>query len=54
MFRTFYSLAYLIEIDRCNVCKLTWFDKEELEMLQCVIENKMTTRLHEFDEWIAS
>jgi heat shock protein HtpX len=54
MFRTFYSLAYLIEIDRCSFCKLTWFDRDELEMLQCVIENKMTTRLHELDEWIAS
>jgi heat shock protein HtpX len=45
MMRTFYSLAYLIEIDRCTYCNLTWFDKDELEMLQCVIENKMTTRL---------
>jgi heat shock protein HtpX len=42
MFRTFYSYAYLIEIDRCNVCLLTWFDADELEMLQCLIENKIT------------
>ena len=41
MFRTFYSYAYLIEIDRCNVCRLTWFDVDELEMLQCLIENKI-------------
>jgi heat shock protein HtpX len=46
MMRTFYSLAYLIEIDRCTYCNLTWFDMDELEMLQCVIENKMTTRLN--------
>jgi heat shock protein HtpX len=39
MFRTFYSYAYLIEIDRCGFCKVTWFDADELEMLQCVIEN---------------
>lgn len=42
MFRTFYSGAYLIEIDRCNVCGLTWFNADELEMLQCLIENKIT------------
>jgi heat shock protein HtpX len=42
MFRTFYSGAYLIEIDRCNVCRLTWFDVDELEMLQCLIENRIT------------
>jgi Zn-finger nucleic acid-binding protein len=41
MMRTFYSLAYLVEIDRCTYCNLTWFDKDELEMLQCIIENKM-------------
>jgi heat shock protein HtpX len=42
MFRTFYSGAYLIEIDRCNICRITWFDIDELEMLQCLIENKIT------------
>ncbi len=42
MFRTFYSGAYLIEIDRCNVCGLTWFDVDELEMLQCLIENRIS------------
>ncbi|MEW6585332.1 MAG: zinc metalloprotease HtpX [Nitrospirota bacterium] len=41
MMRTFYSLAYLVEIDRCTYCNLTWFDRDELEMLQCVIENRM-------------
>jgi heat shock protein HtpX len=45
MLRTFYSLAYLIEIDRCNVCGVTWFDMDELEMLQCIIENKITPML---------
>ncbi|MDQ7787732.1 MAG: zinc metalloprotease HtpX [Thermodesulfovibrionales bacterium] len=45
MMRRFYSLAYLIEIDRCTYCDLTWFDKDELEMLQCVIEYKMTTKM---------
>jgi len=42
MMRTFYSLAYLIAIDRCGLCNITWFDADELEMLQCLIENKIT------------
>jgi Zn-finger nucleic acid-binding protein len=42
MMRTFYSLAYLVEIDRCNYCDIIWFDADELAILQCVIENKMT------------
>jgi heat shock protein HtpX len=41
MMRTFYSLAYLVEIDRCTCCGVTWFDPDELEMLQCMIVNKM-------------
>lgn len=41
MARTFHSLAYLVEIDRCSFCGLTWFDPDELEMLQCMIVNKM-------------
>jgi heat shock protein HtpX len=45
MFRKFYSLAYLIEIDRCGVCNITWFDKDELEMLQYIIENKITPKI---------
>lgn len=42
MFRKFYSLAYLVEIDACGLCNFTWFDVDELEMLQCLIENKIT------------
>ena len=41
MFRGFYSQAHLIEIDRCSFCGLTWFDRDELEMLQCLIENRI-------------
>jgi Zn-finger nucleic acid-binding protein len=40
MSRSFYSLAYLIEIDRCSFCGLTWFDQDELEMLQCLIVSR--------------
>ncbi|MBI3610162.1 MAG: M48 family metalloprotease [Nitrospirae bacterium] len=43
MMRTFYSLAYRVEIDRCSFCGLTWFDSDELEMLQCMIANKMAS-----------
>jgi Zn-finger nucleic acid-binding protein len=39
MSRGFYSQAHLIEVDRCSNCGLTWFDKDELKMLQCMIEN---------------
>lgn len=46
MFRTFYSLAYLIEIDRCGKCGVTWFDADELKMLECVIENRITAHIN--------
>jgi heat shock protein HtpX len=42
MFRGFYSQAHLIAIDRCSFCGVTWFDQDELEMLQCLIENRIT------------
>lgn len=51
MFRTFYSYAYLIEIDRCNACSLTWFDADELEMLQCIIENRITGTIENLQEF---
>jgi heat shock protein HtpX len=41
MLRSFYSSAHLIEIDRCLFCGYTWFDQDELEMLQCLIENRI-------------
>ena len=41
MIRTFYTLAYPVQIDRCSSCGVTWFDPDELEMLQCMIANKM-------------
>jgi Zn-finger nucleic acid-binding protein len=43
MYRGFYSLAHLIEIDRCSFCGLTWFDQDELEMLQCLIASRVTS-----------
>lgn len=41
MLRGFYSTAHLIEVDRCGNCGITWFDQDELEMLQCMIENRL-------------
>ncbi len=38
MYHGFYSAAYLIEIDRCSFCGLAWFGRDELEMLQCIID----------------
>lgn len=38
MVRKFYSYAYFVEIDECQVCDLTWFDQNELEILQCLTE----------------
>jgi heat shock protein HtpX len=42
MVRGFYTMAYLVEVDRCNFCNLVWFDKDELDVVQCMIENKET------------
>lgn len=42
MARGFYSMAHLVEVDRCGFCGLTWFDQDELEVLQCMIENRLT------------
>lgn len=41
MHRSFYSMSYLIEVDRCSNCGVTWFDRNELEMLQCMIEHRL-------------
>ena len=45
MLRSFYSSAHLIEIDRCQFCGYTWFDQDELEMLQCLIENRIVPEI---------
>ena len=34
----FYSGAYLVEVERCRNCELTWLDPRELELLQCLFE----------------
>jgi len=38
MRRKLYSYAFHVEIDECRICRLIWFDADELEILQCLIE----------------
>jgi len=38
MTRKFFSYAYHVEVDECRHCNVTWFDPDELEILQCLIE----------------
>ena len=45
LLRVFYSQYHLIEIDRCSSCGLTWFDQDELAMLQCMIKNRLAPEL---------
>ena len=40
MIPMFYTAAYHVEIDKCLYCGSIWFDKDELEVLQCLIENQ--------------
>jgi Zn-finger nucleic acid-binding protein len=40
MLRQFFVYSYPVEIDRCIFCDWTWFDKQELELLQYIYQNK--------------
>jgi Zn-finger nucleic acid-binding protein len=40
MMRRHYSYEYAVEIDYCSLCDLTWFEKDELEALQVLIERQ--------------
>ncbi len=39
MVRMFYSGQYKVEIDKCIFCGYVWFDNDELEILQCLVES---------------
>jgi heat shock protein HtpX len=43
MHREFFVYAYPVEIDNCGSCACVWFDKQELELLQCLYEHKGET-----------
>lgn len=38
LIRMFYTAAYPVEVDKCINCGYIWFDKDELEVLQYLIE----------------
>jgi Zn-dependent protease with chaperone function/Zn-finger nucleic acid-binding protein len=40
MVRRLYSCDYAVEIDYCNPCGLYWFDRDELEVLQAIVERQ--------------
>jgi Zn-finger nucleic acid-binding protein len=40
MVRRFFSEVYRVEIDQCMECGHMWFDKNELEVLQYLIEEQ--------------
>ncbi|MGD8628567.1 MAG: zinc metalloprotease HtpX, partial [bacterium] len=39
MQRRFYTYQYLVEVDKCAWCGMVWFDKDELEIIQYLIEH---------------
>jgi len=38
MLRKLFSYQYFVEVDYCGICKAIWFDADELEILQILIE----------------
>jgi Zn-finger nucleic acid-binding protein len=40
MMRRHYSYDYAVEIDYCSLCDLFWFEKDELEGLQLLVEGQ--------------
>ena len=40
MYRGDYSAALPVEVDKCLICSLVWFDKDELEIFQYMLESK--------------
>jgi Zn-dependent protease with chaperone function/Zn-finger nucleic acid-binding protein len=42
MMRRHYSYEHAVEVDFCNLCDLYWFEKDELEALQILLERQAT------------
>ena len=38
--KCFFNRYYHIEVDKCMACGLTWFDKDELDVMQCIFETR--------------
>jgi Zn-dependent protease with chaperone function/Zn-finger nucleic acid-binding protein len=41
MVRRHYDLQHAVEVDSCQVCERIWFDKDELEVLQLLVEGEV-------------
>ena len=41
MIRRHYDLQHAVEVDSCQVCERIWFDKDELEVLQLLVEGEV-------------
>ena len=39
MTRRFINPKYPVEVDKCKICARVWFDRDELEILQCLYES---------------
>ncbi len=42
MMRRHYSYEHAVEVDYCSICDLYWFEKDELEALQILLERQVT------------
>ena len=40
MMRRHFSYDEAVEIDYCSLCDLYWFEKDELEVLQVIVEKE--------------
>ena len=40
MIRKFFNMVYPVEVDQCLTCEATWFDTDEIEILQYLVEKK--------------
>ena len=38
--RRHFSYEHAVEIDYCSICDLFWFEKDELEALQILVERQ--------------
>ncbi|MBN1870292.1 MAG: M48 family metalloprotease [Candidatus Omnitrophica bacterium] len=45
MMRMFFTEAYHVEVDKCFACGMIWFDHDELEALQYLIEHSLDRSL---------
>jgi Zn-finger nucleic acid-binding protein len=40
MMRRHFSYEHAVEVDYCSICDLFWFEKDELEALQIIVERQ--------------